>query len=70
MSVVVNIFAIFGLIIIIAILIHYLYKYINNKKKEAISASLNPPGEYMQNHFLVMILWRPADYRISIKSCR
>jgi hypothetical protein len=49
MSVVVNIFAIFGLIIIIAILIHYLYKYINNKKKAAISASINPPGEYMQN---------------------
>ena len=49
MSVVINILAIFGLIIIISILIHYLFKYINNKKKKSIASSLNPPGEYMQN---------------------
>lgn len=49
MSVVVNILAVVGLIIIIAVLIHYLFKYINRKKKQAIAAAMNPPGDYMQN---------------------
>lgn len=49
MSVVINILAGIGLIIIIAVLIHYLYKYINYLNKKKIAGSINPPGGYMQN---------------------
>jgi hypothetical protein len=49
MSVVVNILAAIGLIVIITYIIYYLYKYIKKRMDYQIAAEMNPPGNYMQN---------------------
>jgi hypothetical protein len=49
MSVVVNILAAIGLIVIIFYLIVYLYNYFKNKQTQATVATIYPPGDYMQN---------------------
>jgi len=48
-SVIINIFAIIGLIIIITYAIRYLYLYVRKKESQKIAMSANPPGNYMQN---------------------
>lgn len=49
MSVVVNILASIGLIVIIAYIVYYLYNYIQNIQTQQNVAQMNPPGSYMQN---------------------
>ena len=49
MSIVVNILAGIGLIVIIAYLISYLWQYFQNRSDQKIISEINPPGSYMQN---------------------
>ena len=49
MSVIINILAFIGMVVIISYLIYYLYVYIKNRAAKQIAASIYPPGEYMQN---------------------
>ena len=49
MSVVVNILAAIGLIVIISYLSVYLYNHIKNKQTKATVSKIYPPGDYMQN---------------------
>ena len=49
MSVVVNILATIGLIVIIGYLLYYMYKYISNMQTKKFISQINPPGDYMQN---------------------
>lgn len=48
-SVLINILAIIGLIIIITYAIRYLYLYVRKKESQKIANNANPPGAYMQN---------------------
>jgi hypothetical protein len=49
MSVVVNILAAIGLIVIISYLSVYLYNHIKNRQVKATVSKIYPPGDYMQN---------------------
>ena len=49
MSVVINILAIIGLIIIISYLIYYIWIYFKYQSIKNHIAYINPPGQYMQN---------------------
>jgi hypothetical protein len=49
MSVVINILALIGFIIIIVYLVHYLWKYIKYKQDQTAIAQQNPPSNYLQN---------------------
>lgn len=49
MSVIVNILAAIGLIVIISYLVYYLYQYIVKMQSLKEAAQMNPPGNYMQN---------------------
>ena len=49
MSVIVNILASIGLIVIIGYLIYYLYIYIKYRNAIKNTSQINPPGSYMQN---------------------
>ena len=49
MSVIVNILAAFGLIIIFVYVFYYLYQYVVKKMKQKIISNINPPGSYMQS---------------------
>lgn len=49
MSVVINILAAIGLVIIIFYICIYIYQYIKNKKTQKLISQINPPGNYMQN---------------------
>ena len=48
-SIIVNILAVIGLIIIISYIIYYIYNYIQNKNQKAFVEKINPPPSYMQN---------------------
>ena len=48
-SIIVNILAVIGLIIIISYIIYYIFNYIKNKNQKAIVKKINPPPSYMQN---------------------
>jgi len=48
-SIVINILAGVGLLVIIAYIIYYLYNYIENYKFQQSVTQLNPPPTYMQN---------------------
>lgn len=49
LSIIVNILAVIGLIVIISYIIYYIYSYIEKKNKKAFVATINPPPSYMQN---------------------
>ena len=49
MSVIVNILAAIGLIVIISYIIYYLYVYISKMQTQQTQSQMNPPGNYMQN---------------------
>jgi len=49
MSVVVNILAAIGLIVIIAYIVYYIYNYIKDMQTQQTISQMNPPGSYMQN---------------------
>lgn len=49
MSVIVNILAAIGLIVIISYVVYYLYQYFENKQIQKTISIMNPPGSYMQN---------------------
>jgi hypothetical protein len=49
MSVIVNILAAIGLIVIISYVIHYLYVYIKKNQNKIDISQINPPADYMQN---------------------
>lgn len=48
-SVLLTLFAIIGIIIILSIIIHWLYKKYKKLEKARIIEKINPPGQYMQN---------------------
>jgi len=48
-TVLINILALIGLIIIIIYAIRYLYLYVRKKETQKIANNINPPGSYMQN---------------------
>jgi hypothetical protein len=48
-SVIINILALIGLVVIIGYLIYYFYQYLQNKTNQVIANNMNPPGPYMQN---------------------
>jgi hypothetical protein len=49
MSVIINILAAIGLIVIISYMVYYLYTYFKKKQFQASIAHMNPPPSYMQN---------------------
>jgi len=49
MSVVVNILAAIGLIVIVSYLSVYLYNFMKNKQTQKTVSQISPPGDYMQN---------------------
>ena len=49
MSVVVNILAAIGLIVIVSYLSVYLYNFMKNKQTQKTASQISPPGDYMQN---------------------
>jgi hypothetical protein len=48
MSVVVNILAAVGLIVIVSYLSVYLYNFMKNKQTQQTASKISPPGDYMQ----------------------
>ena len=48
MSVIVNILAAIGLVVLIVYLVYYLYIYIQKKNQQRINSNIYPPQEYMQ----------------------
>ncbi len=48
-SIIINILAVIGLIVIISYLIYYLYQYLQQRTNLKIASEINPPGDYMQN---------------------
>jgi hypothetical protein len=49
MSVIINILAAVGLIVIISYIVYYLYTYFKNQQFQATIAEMNPPPSYMQS---------------------
>jgi len=49
MSVVINILAAIGLIVLISYFVYYLYTYFQHKKIKTMMAQMNPPQDYVQN---------------------
>jgi hypothetical protein len=49
MSVVINILAAIGLIVIISYIVYYLFTYFQNAKFQKTISQINPPPSYMQN---------------------
>jgi hypothetical protein len=49
MSIILNILAAVGLLVIISYVIYYLYDYLKNVQIHNDNKKLNPPGSYMQN---------------------
>lgn len=48
-SIIANIFSVIGVIVLLLIIIHYTVQYMKNKTAIHIAATMNPPGDYMQN---------------------
>jgi len=48
MSVVINIFAAIGLIVIISYIVYYMYEYFQNLQTQQTISQMNPPDDYMQ----------------------
>jgi hypothetical protein len=49
MSLVVNILALIGLLIIVVYIIYFLVEYIKRRRMHKINMAMNPPSSYMQN---------------------
>jgi hypothetical protein len=49
MSVIINILAAIGLIVLISYFVYYLYTYFQHKKVKTVMAQMNPPQDYLQN---------------------
>ena len=47
-SVVINIFAVIGLVVILIYIIYYLWNNLQQKNFKMIESRINPPSEYMQ----------------------
>lgn len=61
MSVIVNILALIGLIVIISYIVYYLYKYFTKIQIQQTQSQINPPGSYMQNTGLMC-----PDYWVNV----
>ena len=48
-TIIINILAAIGLIVILSYVIYYLYKKIKERQDKYIVTQINPPGDYMQN---------------------
>lgn len=49
MSIIVNILAAIGLLVIISYVVYYLYQYYDKIQIQQTHSTINPPGSYMQN---------------------